>query len=362
MLNHDIPQRRLHTQHIAGTPLNSAAEVVGWLGAVQSQDYAGAKWAVAQRTNGLTDADLDQAFACGSILRTHVLRPTWHFVTPADIRWLLAVTKPRVHALNAYMYRQCELDETLLQRGSDVLAAALTGGRQLTRAELGETLGQAGIVADGVRLGYIIHYAELEAVICSGARRGKQFTYALLEERAPQAKRLDPDEALAELTKRYFTSHGPATLKDLAWWSSLTLAEAKKAVDLLGDQLVSQVIDEQTYWFSPATPMPTTPPADDHEPQVFLLPNYDEFISYADRSAIFHPRDAEKMDPKKNVVYVHFIVINGQIVGTWQRVFKKGAAVINQSPFRPFTSAEQEAIAAASQRFGAFLGLPVVIR
>jgi hypothetical protein len=235
MLNQDIAQWRLHAQHLTGTPLKTAADVVGWLGAVQSQDYAGAKWAVAQRTNGLTDADLDQAFADGSILRTHVLRPTWHFVTPADIRWLLAVTKPRVHALNAYMYRQCELDETLLRRSSDVLANALVGGRQLTRTELGASLAQAGIVAEGIRLGYIIHYAELEAVICSGARRGKQFTYALLEERAPQAKRLDPDAALAELAKRYFTSHGPATLKDLTWWSSLTLAEARMAVELAGD-------------------------------------------------------------------------------------------------------------------------------
>jgi hypothetical protein len=361
MRNQDIAQRRLHTQHIAGTPLNTAAEVVGWLGAVQSQDYAGAKWAVAQRTNGLTDADLDQAFADGAILRTHVLRPTWHFVTPADIRWLLDVTKPRVHALNAYMYRQCELDEEVLRRGSDVLAAALADGRQLTRSELGAALAQAGIIADGIRLGYIIHYAELEAVICSGARRGKQFTYALLAERAPHAQRLDPAEALAELAKRYFTSHGPATLKDLTWWSSLTLAEAKRAVELAGNQLASEVIGDQTYWFSPATPSVSQPPADEYRPQVFLLPNYDEYISYADRSAIFHPRDVEKMAPQKNTVYVHFIVINGQIVGAWQRVFKAGAVFINQLPFRRFTSAEAAAMAAAAQRFSEFLGLPVVI-
>jgi hypothetical protein len=360
MLNQDIAQWRLHAQHLTGTPLKTAADVVGWLGAVQSQDYAGAKWAVAQRTNGLTDADLDQAFADGSILRTHVLRPTWHFVTPADIRWLLAVTKPRVHALNAYMYRQCELDETLLRRSSDVLANALVGGRQLTRTELGASLAQAGIVAEGIRLGYIIHYAELEAVICSGARRGKQFTYALLEERAPQAKRLDPDAALAELAKRYFTSHGPATLKDLTWWSSLTLAEARMAVELAGDQLTSAVIAGQTYWFAPGSPLPSRLPADAQAPQLFLLPNYDEYISYADRSAIFHPRDAEKMDPKTHIVYGHFIVINGQIVGTWQRTFKKGAAVIQQSGFRPFTPAEQAAVVGAAHRFGEFLDMPVV--
>lgn len=357
MLNQDIAQWRLHTQHLTETPLKTAEDVVGWLGAVQSQDYAGAKWAVAQRTGGLTDADLDQAFADGSILRTHLLRPTWHFVTPSDIRWLLEATKHRVHALNAYMYRQCDLDERLLRRGSEVLAAALAGGRQLTRTELGAVLAQAGIVAEGIRLGYLIHYAELEAVICSGARRGKQFTYALLEERASQAKQLDHDEALAELAKRYFTSHGPATVKDLTWWSSLTLAEARRAVDLVGTGLTSEVIGDQTYWFAPDGPRPSHRPADEQAPKLFLLPNYDEYISYADRSAIFDPAHAEQMDPKKHTVYVHFIVINGQIVGTWQRSFQQGTMIIHQSPFRPFTSCEKTALAGAAQHFGRFLGM-----
>ena len=144
-----------------------------------------------------------------------MLRPTWHFVTPEDICWLLTATAPRIRALNAYMNRQLELDDALLLRSNVAIAKALQGGQQLTRAELGTALAEAGIVATGMRLGYIVHCAELDAIVCSGARRGKQFTYALLDERAPKAKRLDHNEALAELTLRYFSSHGPATVKDL---------------------------------------------------------------------------------------------------------------------------------------------------
>lgn len=352
----DIARRRLYNHHLVGTRFDKPAEVVAWLGAVQSQDYAGAKWAVAQRTHGCTDADLDQAFAEGSLLRTHVLRPTWHFVTPADIRWSLAITAPRVHALNAHMYRQFQLDDALFLRSSEVLVKALEGGRQLTRAELGATLGQAGIAAEGMRLGYLVHFAELEAILCSGARRGKQFTYALLDERAPQAKRLAREEALAELTKRYFTSHGPATLKDFTWWSSLTLADAREGMEMVKSHFVSEVVGGQTLWFAPSTSV-----AKASTPEVYLLPNYDEYISYADRSAIFDGPYADWFDPRKNEVFVHMIVIDGQIVGAWRRTFKKGAAVIQQKAFRPFTPTEEEAIVAATQCFSQFLGMPVVL-
>jgi Winged helix DNA-binding domain len=202
----DIAYQRLHNQRISSTTFATPAEVVGWLGAVQSQDYAGAKWAVAQRTHSLTDAALDQAFAEGSILRTHVLRPTWHFVTPADIRWMLALSAPRVHQLNSSMYRKCELDDATFARSNAALANALQGRKQLTRSELATALAHVGIHADGFRLSYLMMYAELEGLICSGGRRGKQFTYALLEERVPQAQHLDNDQALAELVTRYFCS------------------------------------------------------------------------------------------------------------------------------------------------------------
>nr|MDQ6908888.1 winged helix DNA-binding domain-containing protein [Chloroflexota bacterium] len=236
MTHLDIAHVRLHNHHIAGTKLAAPDAVVRWLGAVQSQDYAGAKWAVGQRMHDTTDAALDQAFADGAILRTHVMRPTWHFVAPADIRWLLALTAPRVNATNAYHYRKHGLNDATFARSNAALTNALRGGAQRTRTELASVLQQAGIATNDLRLGLIMMRAELDGVVCSGARRGKQFTYALLDERAPPAETLARDEALAELTRRYMTSHGPATVQDFVWWSGLTMTDAKAGLEMVKPQ------------------------------------------------------------------------------------------------------------------------------
>jgi Winged helix DNA-binding domain len=178
---------------------------VEWLGAVQAQDFAAAKWALGLRLQGVTDDDIEQAFIDGAILHTHVMRPTWHFVSPADIRWLLALTAPRVHAASASYNRKLELDDAVFRCTHAVLANALQGGKQLTRDELASALQQAGIATEGEqRVTHIMMRAELDGIICSGARRGQQFTYALLAERAPHARMLARDEALAELTRRYW--------------------------------------------------------------------------------------------------------------------------------------------------------------
>src|SRR6266545_102782 len=190
----DITSSRLHNQRLSQSNFQNPADVVNWLGAVQSQDFAGAKWAIGLRTNGLTEADVERAFADGSILRTHVMRPTWHFVTPTDIRWILALTAPRVSALLAYNDRQLELDKVTLKKSNDVLAKTLQGGKQLTRDELGSALQKGKINTDDLRLTHLVMHAELDGVVCSGARRSKQFTYALLEERVPPAKVLEHDE------------------------------------------------------------------------------------------------------------------------------------------------------------------------
>ena len=186
----DVARYRFFNQHIGRAEFEKPEDVVAWLGAMQAQEYAMAKWGIAQRMQEITDPEIDKAFANGAILRTHLLRPTWHFVTPADIRWVLALTAPRVHAVNAFMYRKLELDSALFKRSNAVLTKALQGGRQLTRVELASALQQAGIATAGeLRMGYIMMHAELDALVCSGARRGKQFTYALLEERVPPVKK-----------------------------------------------------------------------------------------------------------------------------------------------------------------------------
>src|SRR5262245_302167 len=213
----DIARTRLRNQRLIGKPFATPEEVVGWLGAVQAQDYAGAKWAVAQRTAGCSDADVEQACRDGRILRTHVLRPTWHLVLPEDIRWMLALSAPRIRAAMAFYDRRLGLTDAVCARSAAALAAALRGGNHLTRGELARVLAAAGIPAAGQRLGHLMVRAEIDGVICSGATRGKQSTYALLDERAPAAKPRGRDDALAELAGRYFASHGPALPQDFAW-------------------------------------------------------------------------------------------------------------------------------------------------
>jgi hypothetical protein len=318
MNSKNIIQQRLSNQHLAGNPLETAADVVARFGAVQAQDYAGAKWAVGQRVQGATDTTLDQAFNTGTILRTHIMRPTWHFVAPADIRWMLELTAPRVNVVNGTMYRQLELDDALFIRSNKAIAEALVEGQFLTRTELGVVLSRAGIAAEGMRLGYIIHRAELDAIVCSGPRRGKQFTYALLDERAPQAKSLPYDEALAELTKRYFTSHGPAVVADFAWWSGLTKTQARAGLEMAKSGLIRETVGGQTYWLAPDLPLVKEPSFTAH-----LLPNYDEYLlSYRDSSPVLDPSHAHMIEPS-NPIFGHFLVIDGRMVGTWRRDFEK---------------------------------------
>lgn len=357
MANADIAYRRLHSQLISRQTCERPEEVVQWLGAVQSQDYAAAKWALGLRLQGATDDMIEQAVSEGTILRTHVLRPTWHFVTPADIRWMLALTAPRVLAAIAYYDRVHELDSNAFIKSSAVIVKALQGGKQLTRAELASELQRAGFATENLqRVGHIIMHAELDGIICSGARRGKQFTYALLDERVPQTRTLDRDEALAELARRYFTSHGPAALQDFVWWSGLTTTDARAALEIVAPQLICEVIDGQTYWFSS-----TATQVYDLSKTLYLLPNFDEYtVAYTDRCAVIDESDMTKFDARGNVLN-NVIVLDGRVVGTWKRVLKKEAVILTSNLFTSLTEAEMRTLTEEANRYGAFLGLPVSI-
>ncbi len=350
----DIPQQRLLNQHIAGVGYKDPVDVVRTLGAVQAQDYSAAKWAVGLRCPQTTDATLEAAFSRGDILRTHVLRPTWHFVMPEDIRWMLALTATRIKRSMAQYYRQMELDAAQLRRSNTALTKALQGGKQLTRLELRAFLRRSGINTAGLRFSFITMHAELERLVCSGARRGKQNTYALLDERAPQAKPLEQDEALARLAQRYFTSRGPATLKDYQWWSGLSPADAKAGLEMVKSKLTCETLDDQTYWFAPSALI-----AKHKKPTAFLLPNYDEYIvGYTDRDAIFDAAHTEKLDARANPLFQHTIVLDGRIVGTWKRAVKKDSVLVTQNLFHPLSKTEQRAVSAAAERYGKFVGLP----
>lgn len=352
----DIPTQRLCNQHLLGPKFETAADVVAYFGAMQAQDYAGAKWAVSQRTTGLTDAELDRALADGSILRTHVLRPTWHFVTPADIRWLLALTAPRVKAAVASRWRQLGLDEALFKRSQAALGKALRNG-PLARSQVGAALTQAGVLAAGdPRLSHVLMRAELDGLICSGGRQGKQFTYALLDERAPQAKSLPRDEALAALTTRYFTAHGPATEQDYAWWSGLTLTDVRRGLESIKSQLQREVLDDQAYWL-----LESHAPVKVSRPTATLLPNFDEYtVGYTDRRAIFDAAHTPQLDARNaGLALSQTVLIRGQIVGAWQRTIQKTGVLMDLKPFRPLTKTEQQAVTQAAEAYGAFLELPI---
>ena len=348
----DIVGQRLLNQKLVRSDLKKPIEIVSWLGAVQSQDYTGAKWALALRAPGLTDADVDRAFDRGDILRTHILRPTWHFVAPKDIRWMLALTAPRVLAGNRHYCRKTGLDDKILARCRKVMERALAGGRHLTRAAFAAVLDRAGIPGAGVRLAYLVMDAELEGVICSGPRLGKQFTYALLEERAPKARALPKNEPLAELTRRYFASHGPATLRDFAWWSGLTVKLAKSGLDMLGCAVVSETLNGQTYWSVPPARVRRSP-APTATPLVHLLPNYDELMNALRDRGLF--RDPAAQPPADAFLrFPHQLAIDGIVRGAWRRTLTNRGIIITVRPFRPLARPEKRSLDEAVERYGTF--------
>lgn len=354
----NIATYRLHNQRLVGARFDAPEDAVRWLGAVQAQDYHGAKWALALRTRDVDSAALDRAFDAGAFLRTHVMRPTWHFVAPEDLRWLLALTGPRVHAMNAHPYRLFELDAPLFRRAHARLTRALRGGRSLTRLELATALEAGGIAARGQRLAYIVMHAEADALVCSGPMRGKQHTYMLLDERVPPAPALARDEALATLARRYFTSHGPATAHDFAWWSGLTVVEARESVALAGAALERVTLDEKTYWM--AAP---SSPVEQVKSTVHLLPNYDEHVvAYRDHGPTLDPAAAKLLrDRIDGPLNVHLVARDGLLVGGWRRTLETTSAAVSANLLIALRRPERAALRRAAADYGRFLGAPVTL-
>ena len=349
-----IPEQRLHNQCITNAKYRQPADVVEWLGAVQAQEYPAARWGLGLRMpEGASDNDIERAFDEGKILRTHVMRPTWHFVTPADIRWMLELTAPRVHRVLASYCRHHGLDAPLLARATTEFERALADGQPRSRAELGAKLGRPGPLSKGIPLALLTIYAELEGVICSGPRRGKQPTYALLADRAPGARRLSRDEALAELTRRYFTSHGPATIRDFVWWSGLLTVDATRGLEM--NRAVHEEIDGRTYWSLGGKMTGRM-----RRPSVDLLPVYDEYlVAYRDRDAVPHGPSVVESRSRGPVRFQHALVIGGQVAGTWKTVQTASGLVVDVIPLRRLTGSERRALDEAAARYGRFLGVPI---
>jgi len=343
----DIARFRLLNQQLAAPIFSTPQQVVSWMIAQQAQEYTMAKWAIGLRAKNLTDSIVEKAFNEGAILRTHLMRPTWHFVAPADIRWLLALTAPRVHALSAFYYRRAELDAKLFSKTQSLMIKALEGGRHLTRSALQSEFAKAKIKAEGERLSYIMMQAELEGLVCSGPRQGKQFTYALLEERVAPVKTLSRAEALTEFVRRYFTSRGPATLQDFSYWSGLTLKDAKEGASALPSSFLYEKINGEDYIF-----LELEWKEKKNNITTFLMPDYDEYgMSYKNRSALMHPEFPPIED---SAVYSHWLVVDGRIAGDWSRTEKNKKIVAETRSSIKISKLKEKEVVKAANRYNAF--------
>lgn len=324
-----IPLLRSHNQQITDSRFRTAKEVAAWSGALQAQDYNMAKWALGIRIQDSTEVMINSEFDSGRIIRTHLLRPTWHIVSSDDIYWILALTAPGIKSSLKYRDRQLGLTDNIYRKCNKFFEKTLSDMNHKTRDELIGELADAGISTDNNRASHIFMRAELDGIICSGKQKSGKPTYALLEEWVPHKNKKSRKEALKELAKRYFSSHGPATLKDFSWWSGLTAGDSGLALDLNRSDLVSDKFENQTYWFAESDYKLKVTDKD-----VYLMPAYDEFlIGYRDRTAslsLVYNRKAIS----NNGVFYPTILSGGQITGTWKRSIKGNHIILTFNLFK----------------------------
>jgi hypothetical protein len=350
MNSQHISALRLINQQIGKPQFNTAKEIVGWMGAVQAQDFQMAKWALGARLSNSTEQSIEKAFNEGQILRTHLLRPTWHFVSADDIDWMMKMSAPQIWASSRARRAQLGLTDELFLKSNRIIEKALANGNFLSRKELMTRLENAGIDTGDNRSAYIMEKAELDCLVCSGPVKGKELTYALYDERVTKKSSLTREEALGTLAQRYFTSHSPATLRDFLWWSGLYVADAKNALEMVKPMLVSEKTGEQVYWFSSAGPSP-----EKDKKSAFLLPAFDEYlISYKDRSAMI-TFEAHKKAVSNNGIFRPIVVLDGEVTGIWKKNVKKDTIAIEASFFEKKPDEHAELIEQAAGAFGDFL-------
>lgn len=351
---HPVLAARLRNQHLA-RPSLPAAELVSSMAAMQAQDYAGATWALGVRVPGATASAIESALEAGAIVRTHPMRGTHHFVARDDIRWMLALLAPRGLARTQPRWRALALDAATLRTATRALSRALEGGKHLVRDEVAAVLRRARISPDGQRLPHVIFHAELVGLVCSGARRGKQITIALLDERVPAQPARDRDAALVELARRYFTTRGPATLRDFVWWSGLTMADARAGAEQAAG-LVSETIDGTVYWRGASRPGRAT------GPRAYLLPPYDEYAVAYQRRALLGSAPAGASSFGETTLLGPIVVVDGMVAGTWKRTIGPRAVQIDLAPWRRWTGDEAAAVERAAERYAAFVQRPLELR
>jgi hypothetical protein len=349
----NISQLRLQNQHIGGTQFNSAKDLVHWMGAIQAQDYGMAKYAIGIRLKNAVVQTIEDAINKGEIIRTHVLRPTWHFVTAEDIRWMLELTAKNLNTAMSSNNKRLELDEKIFKKSNGIIENILCDGKHLTRKEIMAALEKKGIKTNDLRASHIMFRAETDLVVCNGIKKDKQFTYALLDERVPSTRKIAKEQALAQLAQRYFLSHGPATIPDFSWWSGLSITDAKNAAESIKSNLISEKFKEHTFWFSNKS-INVNPKTN----TLFFLPSYDEFlISYKSREISMDAKFSSRTFTT-NGIFNPIIVHNAKVIGTWKPELKRDILIKEFFFIKP-TKNQKRLCANAAKEFGQFMQMKI---
>lgn len=352
MTSQEITKYRLANQQISVHNCKTPAEVVRHLGAMQAQDYPGALWAIGLRLPGSTQLDIEKAIADRQIVRTWPMRGTLHFVPAEDIKWMIELMTPRIFKKMASRHRQLELTEEIFEKSRQIIQKNLQGDKQITRPDMFKLLEDSGISTHDQRGAHILGTLAQRCLICFASHEGKQPTFALLSEWAPQAKSLPRDESLAKITVRYFSGHGPATIQDFVWWTGLTVADAKAGLEMVKTKLIKESIDGKEYWMPPNTQL------SEPSSNLYLLPGFDEYmLGYKNRTAALDLEHSPKVAPGGNGMFLPTIVINGKIEGLWKRTIKSKKVVITPKPFLSIDKTEKREFTEMAERYAQYLRL-----
>ena len=321
------------------------------MGAMQAQDFPMSKWAVGIRLSGSTDLLIDAAVDSGEIIRTHLLRPTWHLVSADDIYSFLELTSPQIKRSLQARKKELELTDPLLLKCYDLIQKLLEGGHHKTREEIITELNNSGISTNENRASHIFMHAEMEGILCSGSSKQNKRTFALLSERVKKTKSLTRQESLEKIARKYFSSHYPATIQDFTWWSGLPAGDARNALDMVKSDFIPVKLAEETYWLDKSFSG-----IKKDESELFLLPAFDEFlISYKDRSASL-PASLNKKTVSNNGIFWPIIVMDGQVTGLWKRTQKKDRILIEANFFKPPSKKTILLMEKASQNLAVYFG------
>lgn len=341
---------RLCNQLLAGNSFKEPHEVVSYMGAMQSQAFVMARWAIGVRIPGLTDQRVKKAIDEAQIVRTHILRPTWHFVAAEDIHWMSDLSMPRLRPIYISYARMLGVDDNIFDKHWQDIEKLLRDDNHLTRVELRECLELNGKVIDDNAIKRILSFAELEGLICNGRIKGNKQTFCLLQERIPKTQVLSKEEALEKLARKFFMSHAPATLPDFIWWSGLLASDAKRALELIKDDFVSETINGRIFYMGNDMKVPSKT-----EDSILLLPQFDEMVvSYKDRSEMIEDEHYGKV-MTKNGLFSPTVMFNGEIIGSWRKVMNKKKPEVEFSFFKKTTKKMQSLYNKAGKAYLEFL-------